>query len=1023
LVFFCTNKFANLAIPNWSDEDILPDAQRAALLEKRLKSGGVVEAEDDDDKEEESDVWKPHIWRRANVLWISFVVQFMLMVQMEFSYAPPFTNQVYQFIFVFKFLYLFIEVYFLESVCRDTLTYAPMTTAMVVVSNMTTMGASSFTQFVLSFLAGLYLTFIERLYMNPAISQMLSLAPRWQMMLERKLRGNKRMTREAKAQEELEWRRINEEIELESEGVEPMLDAFCDYTVDTTSLLQTPFVYITLQLFYYELQIAQIYGILENQTIIYWAFAFFCIPFQFATDGMLHNCQELIHGWRVYEYVSYQRYRFSVREYRWMLRNPILDESISEGMQSIDLLCFSSQYYFMMTLLSYGMINITFAITIILRQGYNPFEDPVFLPLMGIVFLLGEGLERVLMRLSDIPIRRIGWRGLWITKATEGTVDDDVAAKLAVGEGRQADLEQERLELQALNSERFRHRFLERNRPWILQHLVELLTPRALEEPGPDGRPAIEYVRDVYAELMGMGEGLRKPGEREDISSDEEDELEAARRNWSRKPLTGTSLAIARMWLAKARKRRAFGKLVRGIIDQNKKNVCELCGRTPAKNGVKLVAYLATHGEPDITAIDALIAGFEVQYSVDELDPQLWKAYFKAHAEYCTRCSTCEDAIEQDRLLQTSKVPGPSRPTRPQDISSDEEDEAAIFEPVVVTRSSPEGRMMNKWLLAARKKLGGPFPRPEAKKQMEKYAGKLRQLKMKKILQGPGKGEAKEELREEEKLVLNAATKGLAIRWVRMARAQLEVKFRNKSESLRDDLDKVIADMPEEEDWYYSAAVRIEGQDLKKRGSDLEDDRKTLETEAAVKVHKIEADLEKYVRERNAEIERERKSFEAKLAQQNDRITLDVEVRKTELEKTKEVKKIEFAAIEKRAREELGAAPSEMTQSHRKQLMDIDELIMAEANAMIKYRDDEEKEARIMFDRAEQTKLGEVERRKTAAGDNIARIREDVAVKVKAAEYEWQTRASKWLIMAKRKVAVKKKEDEDAKAGKKNRRR
>ena len=76
-----------------------------------------------------------------------------------------------------------------------------------------------------------------------------------------------------------------------------------------------------------------------------------------------------------------------------------------------------------------------------------------------------------------------------------------------------------------------------------------------------------------------------------------------------------------------------------------------------------------------------------------------------------------------------------------------------------------------------------------------------------------------------------------------------------------------------------------------------------------------------------------------------------------------------------------------------------------------------------MFDRAEQTKLGEVERRKTAAGDNIARIREDVAVKVRAAEYEWQTRASKWLVMAKRKVAVKKKEDEDAKAGKKNRRR
>merc|ERR1712072_634999 len=114
------------------------------------------------------------------------------------------------------------------------------------------------------------------------------------------------------------------------------------------------------------------------------------------------------------------------------------------------------------------------------------------------------------MYLSNVKIKRFGWRGLWMTKQVEGTVDDDVAAKLAIGEGRQQDLEQERLELQALNSERFRHRFLERNRPWILQHLVELLTPRSLDHPGPDGRPAIEYVRDVYAELMAMGEGMKR---------------------------------------------------------------------------------------------------------------------------------------------------------------------------------------------------------------------------------------------------------------------------------------------------------------------------------------------------------------------------------------------------------------------------------------------------------------------------------------------------------------------------------
>jgi hypothetical protein len=88
---------------------------------------------------------------------------------------------------------------------------------------------------------------------------------------------------------------------------------------------------------------------------------------------------------------------------------------------------------------------------------------------------------------------------------------------------------------------------------FFFSNLHTLVPTRSTDasQPGPDGRPAIEYVRDIYAELMAMGEGFRRPGDREDISSDDEDELEAARRNWPRDPLTGSALAIARMWLAK----------------------------------------------------------------------------------------------------------------------------------------------------------------------------------------------------------------------------------------------------------------------------------------------------------------------------------------------------------------------------------------------------------------------------------------------------------------------------------------
>lgn len=330
--------------------------------------------------------------------------------------------------------------------------------------------------------------------------------------------------------------------------------------------------------------------------------------------------------------------------------------------------------------------------------------------------------------------------------------------------------------------------------------------------------------------------------------------------------------------------------------------------------------------------------------------------------------------------------------------------------------------MMSKWLVAARKKLGGAFPRADARKQMERYAQKLRELKMKKARDAAAGIQPKAaDLDETEDANITAATKALALRWIRMARDNMESKFRLRSETFREDLETLQTMMPEEDDWFFGAAMRLEGRDLLKRGMDLEDDRRTLEAEAAVKIHKIETDAANHVQERTEELERERKLFVTKLAQQNDRIRLDIDVRRSELEKLKETRKKEFQVEERKAREELGAAPTEMIQDHRNQLLAIDELMNSEQSNTEKYRGEEERQAKIMFDRAELIKRSEMERRKAIAGENTARIRQEVAVKVKAAEAEWQSLAAKWLAVARRKVQVKKKEDEDAKAGKRKR--
>ena len=81
----------------------------------------------------------------------------------------------------------------------------------------------------------------------------------------------------------------------------------------------------------------------------------------------------------------------------------------------------------------------------------------------------------------------------------------------------------------------------------------------------------------------------------------------------------------------------------------------------------------------------------------------------------------------------------------------------------------------------------------------------------------------------------------------------------------------------------------------------------------------------------------------------------------------------------------------------------------------------EEQEARMQFNRTEDVKKAEVDRRKTAGSESVARIREELNKRLHVSEQEWQYQTVRWLSMARRKVQVKKEEDEKARVGRKKR--
>ncbi|CAE7628635.1 unnamed protein product, partial [Symbiodinium microadriaticum] len=292
---------------------------------------------------------------------------------------------------------------------------------------------------------------------------------------------------------------------------------------------------------------------------------------------------------------------------------------------------------------------------------------------------------------------------------------------------------------------------------------------------------------------------------------------------------------------------------------------------------------------------------------------------------------------------------------------------------------------------------------------MDKYAARMRELKMKKAKEAVGKqlsdadkaAEMKRALDEQfGEAVVNAATAALAQRWVRLAKESLETKFRSRSEQIRNDLQAALSQMPEQDDW-------LEGNELLTRGMDLNNDRRTLEAEAAIKIRRVQTDLKEYLKDKEMQMDKERKAFELNIATGNDRSTLEIETRQAELEKSKQEKRKEFDKEEKRARDEQGAAPTEMIQAHRAHIAEMEQAARDEAKRARDARAADVNLSRVNFDRQEALQHDEMSRRKNMAADNVDRIRSELAGRVKASESDWQNSSAKWLTVANKKIQVK----------------
>ena len=888
----------------------------------------------------------------------------------------------YMVIVIFKLVQIVMEMQ-LINILREDLLVAPLTVAVNIVELLITMGADDFTDFTVAYFVELAMAILERLYLEPGIKAVLALMPKWKIQLRRRFRRNKvLMTREQRRLEDEEWKKVLEEIAKRTEGVEPLLDSYLSYSTTLMALIMSPFVQAFLLLTdttgIRVTEIPELYGIRGTDLVYYTIFSVLIIPATLAMDMFLFNSLELVHGWRLYDYISYQKYRFSIRQTPWQMHNFAYDESISEGLQSTDNLNFSSQFYFIISLIGYAMFLILMGINIHLRIGWNLFGDPWGLFMVAICWLFVTAMCYLSILFAKIV-------GLWKMRGRRGYAAGDVDDKLKLGE-YDKDLENQRLELKALNSERFRRKFLDKNRPWILQHMAELLTPRTLQSIGPDGRPVVEYIRDVYDDLMKMAPGVRQAGDRGDISSDDSGEdIRMQSKYYSTKPLSAVSQKVLRWWLEKARRRQRYAAAVSGTIERMAEDNQEL----------------ALDGEAHPLALDHLIRGFEAIHPEQPFDEVLWKAYFRKHATFAPRKDRVKESADAARRAAAmGKRPGAGRVTRAGDVSSDEEADTIPFEPLVVPRTTPAGKLMNKWLSAARKRLGGIFPRPEADSQMRDYVKRMKEgVKYRK--KEPKKREEDDFLDEEptfpRHLMLSAASKAIAQKWLTLARSTLTDKVRYKSRELFTELQAALTKITPENDWFYSLESRQRGEELRDQGQALLDARVGTEATEQTRIDKVRRDYDIYAREKIRLLEEEDAALEKRLdAERKDR--------ETELNKTLAQMRDAMKSREEEIRKELGAgtprAPgdfSDLPDAEQQELEDMKRKISERKEEGLATIEAHLQQQRDALARKQEKRRAALLEKKKEMESQIQEIQRDVSQQLRNTERDWLAAARRWL--------------------------
>ena len=502
------------------------------------------------------------MWKRSNLILCSLTMGLFLVAIVEWSYWSLFGKYIWEAIIFIKILTNIVGN-IVDGQMGEILLSAPIMTAMGLTEGIATLSANDFMDFLLSYIVGFGYLLLDRMYISPYQSDVLSwcggmitsVAERMKVfttaLYQRYIKGHD--------DDKIVWSVLKpKNTDRQGGTVEPIIDSYGSYCLDTLSLLYAPYVIALLMIFRDDTEIPTRYGIKEQDMEHYATFALIIIPFQIIADAFIHGSLELFHGWKIHDYLVYSRYRFLQRESRWKGLEDSLDECIDESVRTMDHLCFSSQFYMMTTIHVNGIIYMILGIEMMARSSYNPFGDPA-MPVLTIgIFLLSAAVKQMLI-----------WIGLllnvWRIRHENTAWHADM---LKLDETRLPDWDGIRgashdvFEMnKRISNETFRYKFLDYNRSWLIEQLPNILTPRTLRRSRP-------FLTNQLAQV------LQKLSS--DMSSDS-DTGATDTQSFTELNISASAQSMMKDWIKEARRRIKQKEVVQPLIQRARGGHCEQC--------------------------------------------------------------------------------------------------------------------------------------------------------------------------------------------------------------------------------------------------------------------------------------------------------------------------------------------------------------------------------------------------------------------------------------------------------------